>query len=348
MFGKFTGYYHFSSLKAYLFPDGDTVSKLSTLLPVGNVTGFFANGRDAIYHILMHHKALNGGTLKAVVPAWTCNILYSVLESAGSEIIPMDVDPESLKMSIDDIINNSPDIVLLVAENGAIYSDEEVSRLKNAGITVIGDYTLALRSLDLIRDQPCDYFVFSGGFSKPVSSVGLGIMITDHPLKFPAKWNNSISLKNIFLMIIHLMLQVGFIYKLVSGLLKEPMKEHFSPQDDMTPNLRNASVLLNELNLFHTRRSEWKELQSDIYGIIGGGSPVELRTKILLPQSCVIRSNSIHFHNQYVWTKTADPNGSLNGVSRINSEYISLALNGSCLDRKDEFLRELKKSLRPC
>ena len=362
MFGRFVGHYDFNDIISYLKPDNELVSSIKKYLPDKNIY-FFNFCRDALFSALLHRLTLSDKK-HIVIPSWGCPIITAVIHKAKFKPLLLDVDPRTLHMNIEEIIyvSNIYDIdsVVLVAENGVPYSKHEISKLKQHGITIISDYALSWQNFNKNHAPVSDYEIFSGGFSKPVSGLGLGVLSTLYEVNDRFTPMRKIEIGKILLLISHLFLQNLFLYKLLSKIIPDDLQKNFGCEL-AEPSINSMAVILNSLKRIETIKDNWFILQDNIFNILlkfDSKSPSLkynkfLQTKILIEKSILENwhgKHEIEYHKQYQYDlledeRTVKIDSDYEGQKLIKKNYFSLSINKSVIDHQQLFIENLQKGV---
>lgn len=363
MFGRFVGHYEWADVVFALSTQRGAADALCAAIraPQRHVR-LFSRGREALHTAMLEWKRVHGGGLVAT-PAWGCPIVIAAIEKAGHTPLLIDVSPQTLRVDARQILDQhikTPLVgALLVAENGAPWNDDAVAPLRDAGVPILLDYALAWGAA-LDADMPdADFHIFSGGFSKPISGLGLGVLVSRAPVDVPVcapaprTWTKSI------LVFAHLLLQSPSLYGLLRPLVPKDLEAEYDSQS-RAPADASCAVVLRSLERWRRRREAHQALLSEMRDMLsraGCDSPLidapdAPLVKVLLEERAVTarRSREIEYHRQYTYDLRRDSRVKLidsdyEGVRAIRDRYVSIAINPSVIARRDKFLAALRRDL---
>lgn len=363
MFSRLLGYYTIRDVWAFLRPSPVSAVDLAPFLP-DRLCQVFGAGREALFAALQHvaERGRDRGR-RVLVPAWGCPIVLATVHRAGLVPVLVDVRPESLHFDPDAVeqatAREPTAAAILVAENGIPYSGEEVQRLRQGGMAFIADLAVAWPNVDAARAIDADYEILSGGFSKPVSGLGLGVLATALNLPTPTRLPPAARPGDVVRLLAHLVCQQPRWYGLLRGFVPAGLDaEYDGVLREASP--RSLSVALNSLRRQWPLRPRMMELQAEIRALLQvRGShcafvrrPDVLHTKVLCEQR-LFRSarGAIELHQQYAYDLLADPRAArldsdYPGVRAIRTEYVSFTINAAALQCRGDFLRALQAVLR--
>lgn len=362
MYGRFLGHYNLKDIITYILPNRDPVSEIKEYL-LKKKAYFFSLGREALYVALLHRRSFSKKRYVAI-PGWGCPIVLATISRAGFKPLVLDISTESLHINVNELVElaNYYDIdsVMLVAENGIPYNSNEINIIKKNDISVIADYAIGWQNLNVAEEHTSDFEMFSGGFSKPISGLGLGILTTDYDIQVPAKLPGRQASFSLILMLIHIMLQKRWFYSLVKTYVPQDLqKEYDGKIHDYTK--RSASVVVNSLIRRNKTREDWQKLQNRIRNVLQekkSQAPLIhrndcLQTKIIfehkLLKSC--DKPSIEFHKQYPYNLLDDArcvkiNSDYENIRRLRKDFISIAINDTVINNQNNFLESFNNSIK--
>lgn len=348
MYNRLVGHYSLSSLKSYLFPLKNPEQAFCDFLSINTAAcSFHGNARNALYQ-LIQALYLNNSIKKVALPLWTCSILSQTLSKIkGVEVIYFDVNAKDLKISIDEVIASDVDAIILIAENGMLYSKEDLQRLKNSGKTIIYDLCLALRNFKIEGLNLVDFIIFSGGFSKPISALELGVLVSNKNIEVnKSSSENKVSLNKIILLFAHIIFQNRLFYRLIHKMLPKNSSEEFTYQTSYSK--RSLSLFVHHLKNHHKNAKKWSVFYQKMDALLKV-KQVEfdlksMPTKVLVPDNKIASYDYIEFHQQFSWLNTVNLK-KYPKTRNIVENYQSISVNYTAVNNGDDFMEKLKKSL---
>ena len=360
MFTKFVGHYSLKDIVAYLFHGNNSLDFIRHHLPQKPIY-FYNSGRAALYDILLQRKQKS--TKKhIIIPGYGCPIVLAVTHYAGFTPLVLDVSPHSLKMDVNEIIENSRkhdvDSVILIAENGILYEESELQQLKKEGLFLIADHCLSWQNLDRINTNLTDAEIFSGGFNKPISGLGFGAMTTNEEMeKFHSK--KSIYLLKLLKTMAFIVIQNPAIYPLFKSEMKKDPDSVFDGKIGLL-SLNSAAIVKNSLIKSEQYKQHWLDLQSQLKSIFEKREisslvvsfPNYLQGRVLFQKKILKAKNyyGIHYHQQYKYdilsderTKTIESD--YEGIQRLKSDYLAMSLNKNSIENKEKFIEAFQRDI---
>ena len=362
MFNRLVGNYNLIDFLSFIFPKQNAFEELTHYLPKKNVS-FFNMGRDALYYTLLHQKT-SSNKRHVIIPSWGCPIILATVHKAGFIPLLLDISAKTLKLNIDNIIeiNKQYDIncVILVAENGITYTKQELQLLKNAELTIIADYAIAWQNITEATSSLSDFDIYSGGFSKPVSGLALGILTTNQTINVPKLKKEELPITEICKIFIHFVLQNRSLYRFFHSLIPKDIQTDFHISLH-SPSKASASLVSNSLKRILQTKHLWFDIQKKIQLLLSEKKsqapiiniPDILHTKIIFEKELLYSTKSSHieYHNQYSYNLLSDQRG-----TKINSDYentkyiqenfISFTINHTVIKHQNEFLTYFKHELK--
>ncbi len=308
IYSRLVGHYSFRQLMKYVFYQKSDINSLLEIMPSRKYYSLYSQGRHALFHILKN--LIQQQDIRTIaVPAWCCSIVHAVIESLPLEKILLDIRPNDLKIDLDYFTMVSKhkkiDCILLICENGNLYNQAEIDFFKSKNIVTLLDYSLAARNLSAIDSLDADFELYSGGFSKPVSSFGLGIAMSNkYPLS-KVEITNDFAFKTFMKVIIHIACQSKLIYALLRNFLPRDDSSQYNSHEDIRSSYRSISAFLFALQCFNLQKSTFVAFQDYLHKqLIAKGIPSTLDhangallTKVLVSKE--IQLKHVEMHLQY-------------------------------------------------
>ena len=354
MFGRFIGNYSFSHL-IYFFvsPNRENLEKeIISFLPKKDRHYFFSLAREAMYVALKDIKAKT--TKKSIaIPGWGCPIVLAAVDAAGFNPVLVDIDPVSLKMNKKQV-GEITDLagVILIAENGIPYTNQEIKDYQKLNISVVHDYAIAWQNMN--NYDVADYIVVSGGFSKPVSGLGFGALSTNNNIDVPVlKENNNSFVADSIKVFAHLLFQIPIMYKLLSRIVPKDHQAHYKGSLHK-PSQRSLAIVWDSLLLRKKSKQKWLKLQKqirDIFKIDSLHIPDNVMiNKVLLDYDQQKNVTDIEVHTQYPYNLLDDLRASTlesgyPGITKIRENFRSITINQLAAENINNFLKQLQHSI---
>lgn len=146
---------------------------------------FTSSGKASLFLILRALKSLSVKKNKVIIPAYTCFSVPSAIVKAGLEVVPCDVDTDTLDFDSELLRESVKEDCLCVIPDHlfGIPSDMESinSLCKNRGVFVVEDAAQAMGGTDKNRKLGAigDVGFFSLGRGKQITCGSGGIILTD-------------------------------------------------------------------------------------------------------------------------------------------------------------------------
>ncbi len=341
---RLVGHYTIRHLMKYIFYQKSDVVELLQNMPARKNYAFYSQGRHALFYILKGLIEQQNITTIGV-PVWCCSIVHSVIDALPIKKVLLDVNPENLKIDIgyfDKVaLQSNVDCVLLICENGNLYQQEEIDFFKTQNIITILDCSLAARNLEAIEGLDADFEIYSGGFSKPVSSFELGIAMSN---KYPVRQVEMIqkfAFNTFFKVIIHMACQSQIIYSVLMRFLPRDDSSYYSESEEVRASYRSISVFLMALQHLNQHKNQFVLFQKKMHEYLISNSIIStldsangtLLSKVLVPKEFKVKN--MEMHKQYV-SQQACINSSENlcGAKNIVNNFHSFSISYSVVTDK--------------
>lgn len=364
MFGRFVGHYELAD--AFVALSAGEAARQALCRQIGAAHGrlrLFARGRDALYAAMLDWKARRGSGMVAA-PAWGCPIVTAVIAKAGHTPLLIDVAPHTLHMEVAQVCAAhaaTPLIgAVLVAENGAGWDAAELAPLRVAGIPVLLDYALAWGAALGSGLPEAEFCILSGGFSKPISGLGLGVLLSRDEVTAPPLAAAPSTLAKALLTLPHRLLQTPTLYRCLRPIVPADLESQY---DGVCRAAAPASCAMALRSIERWRRgaADRLALLARVRGLLlaaGRASPLlhcpsaTAWSKALFEARGLPgrRHGQIEYHHQYPYDLRSDPRVRLldcdyEGVRAIRERHVSFAINASVIQRSDAFLAALQRDL---
>lgn len=363
-FNRIIGWYRLDDIITYLYPSKNIAEEIESLVP-GKKLYFFPSGREALYTYLLERRKRNGKGRSPVyiaIPSWGCPILAATIFLAGYVPLLIDLSPDSPKLDIDMLRYAASvydiDSVVLVAENGLIYSRDEIESVQKLGLNVVNDLCLAWQNFSCFDTSQNTHEIFSGGFSKPVSGVGFGLLRTEMIAgglgRGLVRKASPVDVARIFA---HVLLEQFSAHRILSESIKPLVDAQFIP-NPASGSINSAAVVLESYRRRLRTRRLWLGIQQEIQKILRGKGFVFnqfvdgiVLNKILIHKELVKREcGQIEYHNQYRYDLLKDErcltlDSSYENTYTVRKMYISLTLNYKVANNASRFIESLQGDL---
>jgi len=356
-FNRVIGYYGIERATA------ESAEEITSFLPDQPFLEF-RGARHGLYYYLQELK--NYTSFRNIIcPGWCCSILPITIVAAGFRPIFLDISPETLHLDIHDVEKCASQFdiaaIILVAENGITYTENDIDRIKNLNIKVVLDYALAWQYGVNNLPHRGDAEIYSAGFSKPVSSINYGILSSREPcLKhrpYPSLRSSSNIVRSSIYIIAHKILQKPELGKLTSIALPNDKQEKYT-YDNSPPLPKARDLATNSLIYWKRNLDEYLRFIQDIYSVM---LKCKVQTtqdqtfeyplsKVLVFPSRRPKNINLEFHKQY---KAYQENlelgvkfGNHHGIESIIDSGYSFSVGLKAFLNRDRFLNGLEKDCR--